>query len=532
MKKISKENFIILIALVLILILQTIAIVYATNERKGYHIDELYSHGLMQYENAFIFDNDDFLNEWHDSDYFKDYLTINEDEMWDFSAVYKNQINDVHPPLYYLLLRLVCTFNVGEFSIWPGTILNIIIFIFSSIMLYLIGKKVFENKYYAILLCLLNGFSLASIETVMYVRMYQLLILNILILIYWHIVKSNKQELNIKDLLPLYIMVIIGFLTHYYYAIIAVILYIMYITKYIKMKKYKNAMNYTLILGASALTSLLIFPYAIIHIFFGYRGREVIENSTHIFSILHSLTENAKIINKELFNGYMHIIVGIIAILSICMLIIKIKKHKKEAKQIDKSETINYVAIPMIVYLFIAITVSPYNDLRYIMPAIPILFCSLLYFMRYILQNIVTKRNAFIIILIMTILFSVTTIPKLSDNSYSYKKYEKVTKYIEDNLSDNSWIYIYKDVPIQENKMMVIYPALLTAKETYIIKDKDVCVEEIKKALSGKDLSSGIILVMDYNQQDEMLECAMETGLFKEYKWKCGFGMYKIFLLK
>ena len=107
---------------------------YENRKRKYYHIDELYSYGLIQYDRAFIFDNEDFYNTWHSSEYFKDYLITSEENKWNWEAIYKNQIEDVHPPVYYLLLRIANTFNIGKFSIWPGTILNIIIFIFSSII--------------------------------------------------------------------------------------------------------------------------------------------------------------------------------------------------------------------------------------------------------------------------------------------------------------------------------------------------------------------------------------------------------------
>lgn len=204
-----KKKKIIIVTLFILIITQIIAIIYATSKREYYHIDEYYSHGLMQYKRAFIYENEDFLDNWHDSEYYKDYLTINENEKLDFSPVYKNQIEDVHPPLYYLFLRIACSFNIGDFSIWPGTILNIIIFILSSILLFLIAKEIFNNSYYALLVCFVTGFSLAVIKTVMYVRMYELLVLNILGLIYYHIRKSRIKELTYKDLIPLYFMVII-----------------------------------------------------------------------------------------------------------------------------------------------------------------------------------------------------------------------------------------------------------------------------------------------------------------------------------
>ena len=126
----NKNNKLIIIAFIVIIVLQIIAIVYATSQREYYHIDEIYSYGLMHYKRAFIYENEDFINNWHNSEYFKDYIEINDSEKYDFSAVYNNQAEDVHPPIYYLLLRIACSFNINIFSIWPGTILNIILFIY------------------------------------------------------------------------------------------------------------------------------------------------------------------------------------------------------------------------------------------------------------------------------------------------------------------------------------------------------------------------------------------------------------------
>lgn len=207
----KKEKIIITTLFIIIILMQIAAIIYGTNKREYYHIDEYYSHGLMQYKRAFIYENEGFLDNWHSSEYYEDYLTIDENEKFDFSPIFKNQIEDVHPPLYYLFLRIACSFNIGEFSIWPGTILNIIFFIMSSIVLFLIANEIFKNSYYALLVCFVTGFSLAVIETVMYVRMYQLLVFNILGLIYYHIRKNKVEKLTYKDLIPLFIMVIIRF---------------------------------------------------------------------------------------------------------------------------------------------------------------------------------------------------------------------------------------------------------------------------------------------------------------------------------
>ena len=69
-------------------------------------MDEAYSLGLASYHRTEIQENEDFYNTWHNKEYYEDYLEVDSDEQNDFSQVYENQKNDVHPPLYYLLLRM------------------------------------------------------------------------------------------------------------------------------------------------------------------------------------------------------------------------------------------------------------------------------------------------------------------------------------------------------------------------------------------------------------------------------------------
>ena len=48
---------------------------------------------------------------------FEDYLEVNNNEIYNIKPVYENQKNDVHPPLYYLLLRISATFTINKFTL-------------------------------------------------------------------------------------------------------------------------------------------------------------------------------------------------------------------------------------------------------------------------------------------------------------------------------------------------------------------------------------------------------------------------------
>ena len=114
----------------------------------------------------------------------------------DFTPVYENQKNDVHPPLYYLLLRICMEFTKNHFSKWSGIILNIIIYAFIIIFMYLIFRYLFkeesekDSKIKSAVLAFMSSIMLSSISNVIYIRMYALSTLNILITLFLHITKK------------------------------------------------------------------------------------------------------------------------------------------------------------------------------------------------------------------------------------------------------------------------------------------------------------------------------------------------------
>ncbi len=530
MKKIIKKNKV-LIVFILILVLQIIAIVYATSKREYYHIDEYYSHGLIQYKRAFIYENEDFIENWHSKEYYKDYLTISDDEVLDFKPVYLNQAEDVHPPIYYLLLRIVCSFNLNNFSIWPGTILNIFFFMLSSVFLFLISKDIFKNKYIALIVCTISGFSIGVIETVMYVRMYQLLTLNILMLIFWHIRKSKKELLEKKDLLQLYGIILLGFLTHYYFCIIAAVLFIMYCIKYMRKKEYKNIQNYIFTQIAAFLTGIIIFPYAIYHIFFSYRSQDVATNLMNFNNICKRISSNAKLINMEVFNNLGNILLVIIFVIGCLWFFTNIIK-KRKLKKHKKNTGIIYIVITTIIYLGLIFIASPYIDLRYIMPVIPMIFLIFIYIITDLLQDIFTNKKVYVILGIICLCFFVSVVPKLSNNSYSYKGYKQVLNNIETNLSNKPWIYIYDNLSAKYNKSMECFEALTKIDETYIMVYENVNEENMSKALENKDISEGVMIIVDYTEYEELLEKIEEFEMFKNYEYVGKMGRYRILEVK
>ena len=119
--------------------------IWGVLNKENLHMDEAYSYGLTHYKNVQIADNEDMFFKEHKGKYFKDYLSLSKDEIGDIKQVYINQANDVHPPLYYVLLRLASLFTLNNFSIYTGSILNIFIYILTTFMIIKITKMIFDE---------------------------------------------------------------------------------------------------------------------------------------------------------------------------------------------------------------------------------------------------------------------------------------------------------------------------------------------------------------------------------------------------
>ena len=554
-----KQNNIKEVILVIsIIIIQTIIFTIAGVNKSYIHMDEAYSLGLASYNKIEIQDNDDFYNVWHNKDYYEDYLVVNEHEKSQFSQVYENQKNDVHPPLYYLILRIAMGFSIGNYSKWSGIIVNILIYAFITIFMYLIIKKILDGKNNykekSAILALISSITLAGVTNAIYIRMYALSTLNITITTYLHLKLLNRKEKNNMLLIAIAISALVGSLTHYYYLFYLACIFIMFVIKYIKEKDFKMLGKYILAISIAGVLSLIIFPYSINHMFFGYRGQGTIENLTNIPKFFGSIARYLLITNVYGFNNLLFILI----IASIGIVIYKRIKNKEIFSL--KNRYVKYIALPTLFYFTLVAISSPFIELRYIMPICGMMFSIVVYYIVNILNNMVKEKTLNIIIVSMFLLMAI--MPTMSnkiielatgkdfrnEKEYLYSSKDEVTKKIKSefklpveifsNFSDasiaNTLLYIKNfriepevlysnkceiveilkndlNVPtiylFNSNNNRLLDDILLFANinESYIAKDIQCNEESIREILKDKDISRGIVIFINDGQENEEL---------------------------
>lgn len=512
----------IIIFLVIIILIQVLYKIYVGYYKEDFFVDELFSYGLMNYPRAYMFENEDFCNNWHNKSYFDDYLIISKEEVWDWSPIYKNQMEDYHPPLYYFLLRISASFNIGEFSKWPGLILNIIIFIFCVIAIYKIGQILFKDKKIALILVFAYGFSKFSIENTLFIRMYQLLELQIILLLWWNI--KDYSQLKIKELLKLIILIILGTLTHYYYIIFLIGISIINFIKYIKRKQLKNLMKYIIAICVAEILISLIFPGYIQQLeknFIRCSDTSTETESSETEETVDTLTREKlylKILDNNMFYLKISQSVLLLVIISTILLIQNMYKNIKMKIKIQYNLKIAYIIFPMFFYWIIITTTSPYIDLRYILPIFILLLILIIYMLNFILKKIIKNEKIILILLIGISLIYVLPFYGNTYLEYQYSSNMEDIKKVQE-YKDIPCIYLYSDKEMLENNFLLNLNYIRQFENVYIMNKEEFSIEHLKHALKEVDISKGIIIFDEgIGTSERIRQIIKNMNEFSKYK--------------
>ena len=180
--------------MILLLVIQLCVAFYFCVQKQGFHYDEYYSYYSSNVTGG-LHPTD---MEWKDTDEIRSEFMALPGEGLAYGTVKLMQSWDVHPPLYYYVLRTVCVLTSGVFSKWQGLSINLLFFVFSWIVLALITKELTGNdKKKIALVCALFGFSPAIFSGITFIRMYMMLTFACLLILYVHIRAIMRGKLSL-----------------------------------------------------------------------------------------------------------------------------------------------------------------------------------------------------------------------------------------------------------------------------------------------------------------------------------------------
>lgn len=564
MKKINNILFYIAI------IITTIVMFVFIGQKNGWHEDEIFSYGSSNYkcDNLFLnFGDKDSLNQlidekivgknigetlknisyylknedefqdelnkkiaeekpiWKTKEQAKEYMTVSSDEIFNYWSVYYNQARDVHPPLFYMLVHLVSSICLNNFTKYIIFSINLIFYIASCFVLKKI-LRLFNKEELSWITVLLYGLSMGMISIVMFQRMYMMLTFFAMVYLYLNInIFKNSFEIDKKTKRKLTITVILGFLTQYYFCIYAALVAIISAICMIKNKKWDSLKRYVWCHVKAAIIGLILFPASIYHIFFSYRGAAggVAEGS-----YLSRLQEYLKLI----FYGFSipeilgYITLGIIIAMFIRRIIIAKRK-----------DIATLICLPIFLFVLVIAKIAPFINIRYISIVFPIIIIaielgvvsSVKELMKIIKNDKIPqfiRKNASIIILVVIALVSSGYGLLKSKPEFLYTDYSKRIE-IAEQYSNLKFVYIGQS-PFNQLQDM----------EEFLRYDNSIIINTWQldrlKEIDGLDDNTEFILnikcwVSDF---DKTLKTVLENTGAKDYELLIDDGQSRVYKVK
>lgn len=434
---------------------------------------------------------------WKTKENIKKAVTLQSENFLNLKSIYLNQAKDSHPPFFYTLVHFTSIIFRGQFTKYTVFLVNILAFIGS---LFVISKilKILNKENLVFGTFILFGLSIGTITMVIYQRMYMALTFFILAYFYYNLkIYKNKFKTDTKDIVILGMITVLGFLTQYFFAIYAFLIFLLILIQMIRKKKYGEMPKYLGIHIIYAIIGILLFVPSIYHLFKTDRGISNLANSEYFSHFI-------KYIKHLLFaftikdNMILAIFLLVILFVGITYLI------KKSSQRFEICLTI----IPSIIYFFIAVKLTSFQELRYIMPVIPFVVITFI----LILDNILNFKYKDIAIIAISIILIANGL-LFSKPKFLFEEYKVCLEIAEEN-KDKSFVYVYDNF---FNHMQSI-PEMMIYQKTMII---NIRRDETKYFINSDKLNnedSYILCIKTYMDNEEIVDEIRNNTEFKNIK--------------
>lgn len=258
-------------------------------------------------------------NGWISAHILRESYIIEDYDKFNYSSVYFHQRIDNHPLLYYTLVHTVCSIFANSYSNLYTMIINLFFLCAVDILIIRLFWKLYGKAGYAVVPFAFLFLMVVMQELYVLPRMYMALAFFCFWYLYMHWNFISNEEWKKSDLVKMTVCVFLGTQTHYYFYVYAFSLTVFTIV-YLLFKHRKNNLFWYVYSGIIGIAvSWILFPWIIWHIFLNQMSKH-----TEIESwSLKKFNEYVQFLNDKLFNGRGMIAIGIVAVLCICVVLLK-----------------------------------------------------------------------------------------------------------------------------------------------------------------------------------------------------------------
>lgn len=449
----------------------------------NFHIDEYFTYALANKQEAQM----PVWPVWQEGEiyegttYFEESLMPAMTERFNYNTVYENQANDVHPPLYYMLVHTLCSIFPEHFSKWHGLVINYIFMFIINLLVFFIAKSILHNRWTALITMIINAMSVLSLNMVLFLRMYGLMTvfglgITAVFLAYFGRDKDRKFYLGIC------ILAVGGALTQYYFLIFLFFLCLVYASFMLINKKWKEIVFFVGTMTAAGISSICLFPPMIVQIFGGSdRGKEAFQNIRTLPNMAERLKQYFEIINNEVFGGWIVLFI----ILSLVLVALIVSKQ-----WVPKENIYDFIILffPMLGYCVLVALIAPYIQNRYIMCSGSFWNLTGVWIVYYLFLPLWKNQKQLKTNILITSIFVVIVVLGLQRvnwwPTYTYQYMKEKYNQLEDYhdcrvicIYDNSWtindnfveIKEYKNYMFVTPKKFSIYIQMIEEEEELVI---------------------------------------------------------------
>lgn len=354
--------------------------------KNDYYIDEIYSYGLSNDTGVDInmtFEYDKTYTPG--ASLYWDYVEVQKGEQFDYASVWRNQANDVHPPLYYAVLHTICSFFPDTFSKWYAGVINIAS---ALLTLFLIRKIILimtDNKYIRDILSVVFILTNGMLGGVSFFRMYMMAMMWVTLLTYL-LLKQVEEKQDRRFYIGIALAAFAGALTHYYVIVYEVLISCVYGIYLLYRKRIKETLLFVLTMAVAGVASVAVFPAMLQHIFFGYRGTEAFGNLGNNADWWESVKEYYGFVDVQMFGKTLSYIIVALVMLAVMRCF---KNYFEKALELtgegfcfgfERKAVIRYalMLIPCVLY-FILISRIAFDPIdRYISPIYAVFYVAVM----------------------------------------------------------------------------------------------------------------------------------------------------------
>ncbi len=357
-KKFKKRD---VISLAAALVISAILFLVVASGKRIQFCDEMFTYTITNSDSPLYQLGE---NIWYTHEEFADKLTHTaNDSLGQTLAMVKQDY--VHPPLYYIFFYIASSIKGASFSKWTGLSVNFLFFMGTQVFIWLIIRKIFKSPIAAFIACMIYAVNKSTLSNMSLVRMYMMMTFFLAAFVYINILIIDRKKTSIWTYVWLGVVTAGGFLTQYYFALFAVLFFIVEAVCDCINKRYKEILMYLGAMVMAVLLSTLIWNFWIEAILKRFVASSMTDRSLNVFSNIPLMLDGLVIMQMSIFQWGYKVAEWAVPALIILFLAIPAKKNVYRGGK----ELVVKLTAAAVFYGVCVRYISPLNSTRYYYPA-------------------------------------------------------------------------------------------------------------------------------------------------------------------